>query len=85
MIDGGEADDKIIAVLANDNFWGEISDISELPVVLVERLRHYFSTYKIGSGKDMDIYIERDYGVVHALDVVNAAIEDYQEEYAEGV
>ena len=85
MIDGGEADDKIIAVLANDNFWGDVGDLSELPVVLVERLRHYFQTYKIGSGEETEIYIERDYGVEHAYRVVNAAIEDYQEEYANGL
>ncbi len=41
-IDHGEADDKVIAVLKNDNIYGEMSDISELPSVIVERLRHYF-------------------------------------------
>jgi inorganic pyrophosphatase len=41
MIDNGEADDKIIAVLANDIFWEKANDVSDLPPVLVERLRHY--------------------------------------------
>lgn len=27
MIDQGEADDKIVAVLENDNFWGEAREI----------------------------------------------------------
>jgi inorganic pyrophosphatase len=44
-IDGGEADDKIVAVLENDNIWGQVTQISDLPEILVERLRHYFMTY----------------------------------------
>ncbi|MGH8465294.1 MAG: inorganic pyrophosphatase, partial [Pseudomonas sp.] len=46
MLDGGEADDKIIAVLQNDPLFGDVEDISELPPALIERLRHYFLTYK---------------------------------------
>jgi inorganic pyrophosphatase len=30
MIDGGEADDKIVAVLDGDNIWGDVEDISDL-------------------------------------------------------
>ena len=50
--DGGEADDKIIAVLQNDNIWGKAEDISDLPGVLIERLSHYFSTYKMIPGQE---------------------------------
>jgi inorganic pyrophosphatase len=50
-IDGGEADDKIVAVLENDNIGGNVADITELPGIMVERLRHYFSTYKMVPGK----------------------------------
>lgn len=31
MIDDGEADDKIIAVLDGDNIWGGVQDIADLP------------------------------------------------------
>jgi len=44
MIDGGEADDKIIAVLEGDNIWGGVDDITDLPPIKTERLQHYFST-----------------------------------------
>jgi inorganic pyrophosphatase len=47
MLDGGEADDKIIAVLKNDFIWSSVQDIEDLPDVLVQRLRHYFGTYKM--------------------------------------
>lgn len=46
MIDGDEADDKIIAVLADDPVYGEAKDVADLPTALVDRLRHYFLTYK---------------------------------------
>jgi inorganic pyrophosphatase len=84
MIDHGEADDKIIAVLENDGFWGEIADVSELPNVLVERLRHYFGTYKLVPGQRSQFSIERTYDRDDACRVVNAAIEDYGETYGVG-
>lgn len=80
-IDHGEADDKIIAVLENDNVWQNAKDLSDLPEVLVERLRHYFSTYKMVPGEDSLITIEEIYGVEHALKVVEASIADYDEEF----
>lgn len=81
MIDHGEADDKIIAVLENDNVWGRAGDLSDLPPVLVERLRHYFSTYKLIPGEESRISIEAIYGPEEARRVVTAAVEDYDEEY----
>jgi inorganic pyrophosphatase len=78
-IDGGEADDKIIAVLDNDEFWHEVQDISQLPDILVERLRHYFSTYKMMPGGTSQMSIKRVYDRDHALQVVTAAIQDYDE------
>ncbi len=83
VVDGGEADDKIIAVLENDNIWGNVKDISELPGILVERLRHYFSTYKLVDGKEDQISLEKVYGYEEAHKVVSAAIEDYREEFLE--
>lgn len=81
MVDNDEADDKIIAVLANDNFWGNAEDISDLPYILIERLRHYFSTYKLIPGKDIKVSIEEIYGQDHAHKVVAAALEDYKDKF----
>ncbi len=79
MLDGGEADDKIIAVLANDFVWGEVEDIGQLPKVLVERLRHYFSTYKLlPDTAPLPIV---PYDKQHAHEVVLAAMADYQDVY----
>lgn len=81
MIDAGEADDKIVAVLDNDNFWESASDITDVPSVLVERLRHYFGTYKLLPGKEQDTYINGIYGAQKAMEVVEAAILDYKDIY----
>jgi inorganic pyrophosphatase len=81
MIDGGEADDKIIAVLENDLIWGDARDVKDVPSVLVERLQHYFLTYKMVPGQPAKAHIERVYGRKHALKVVEAAMADYQERF----
>lgn len=79
MMDGGEADDKIIAVLMSDNIWKGIEDVSELPTVMVERLRHYFATYKLIPGERNNVTIGRAYGRERAEEVIQASIEDYRE------
>lgn len=80
-VDGGEADDKIIAVLANDFVWGGITDIEEMPAVLIERIRHYFSTYKMIPGQPAELEVKETYGKEHAWKVIQAAIDDYADEF----
>ncbi|MCB9727705.1 MAG: inorganic pyrophosphatase [Deltaproteobacteria bacterium] len=80
LLDRGEADDKIIAVLEGDNVWGGASDIGDLPPVLIERLRHYFSTYKMVPGEARaQIEVRELYDAAHARAVVEAAMADYIE------
>ncbi len=81
MIDQGEADDKIVAVLRNDQLWRDAEDISDIPKPLVARIRHYFATYKMREGEPNRVSIEQIYGKEHALAVVQAAMDDYAEEY----
>ena len=83
MIDNGAADDKIIAVLYNDLIWGEAVDITDIPERLVERLQHYFSTYKMVPGSPSQATIREVYGVAHAEQVVLAALEDYSDMFGQ--
>ena len=83
MIDGGEADDKIIAILEGDNIWGDAQDISDLPPIKVERLQHYFATYKMVPGKEINIKVDHVYGREEALAVIAAAEKDYWNHYGE--
>ena len=78
MVDAGDADDKIIAVLDNDHVFREARDIGDVPEVLVERMQHYFMTYKLVPGKAGPVSIDRVYGRAHALRVVRAAMADYE-------
>ena len=81
MIDRGEADDKIIAVLENDLVWGHARDVKDVPPVFVERLQHYFLTYKLVPGERAPKRRAAAYGRGHALKVVRAAMADYEEHY----
>jgi inorganic pyrophosphatase len=81
MIDAAEADDKIIGVLENDYVWGEARDLRDVPAVLVERLQHYFLTYKLVPGERATSIISRVYGRAHARKVVRAAIADYRQSF----
>lgn len=81
MVDGDEADDKIIAVLEQDLIWGEARDVTDLPSVLIERLEHYFLTYKLVPGQAPKAHIDKVYGRRHALKVVEASLADYVEKF----
>jgi len=83
MIDNGEADDKIISVLENDHVWGGARNISDVPSVLVERLQHYFLTYKFVPRQRSKARIQKVYGRAHALKVVRAAMADYDDNFTQ--
>jgi inorganic pyrophosphatase len=82
MIDRGEADDKILAVLESDYVWGGARDVKDIPPVFVERLQHYFLTYKLVPGQRAPKRRAAVYGRAHALKVVRAAMADYDDHYA---
>ncbi|ATX81368.1 inorganic pyrophosphatase [Mariprofundus ferrinatatus] len=81
MCDNGEADDKIIAVIEDDPLWAKVDDIAELPPALIDRLMHYFLTYKYVPGKEHQVSIGEPYGYEHARVVIEAAINDYNENF----
>jgi inorganic pyrophosphatase len=82
MLDGGEADDKIIGVLAQDMIWSHVEDLDELPQALVQRLRHYFTTYKMMPGDTtQQVSIDHIYDRAHAEKVILAAMADYDDEF----
>src|SRR5262245_28178315 len=64
MIDGNQADDKILAVIVGDAVYGEIASVDALPRALLDRLRHYFLSYKQipGEGVVKQVEIAEIYG-----------------------
>ncbi len=78
MIDDNEADDKIIAVLAGDALYGSYQDISDVPQAVIERLRHYFLTYKDMPGEQRNCEITHVYDCETAKDVISRSMKDYK-------
>lgn len=81
MIDGGEADDKIIAVLSNDEIYSKWRDISDVPPTILNRLQHYFLTYKQLPGEKPKCEITHTYGVEEAHEVIRRSKLDYENKY----
>jgi inorganic pyrophosphatase len=82
MRDGGEADDKIVAVLHGDPLFGEARELGDLPEVLIDRLVHYFTTYKLGRSGEQRVIVGEPYGRAHAEAVIEAAMKDYKREFS---
>lgn len=81
LIDGEQADDKIIAVLDNDAVYGGYRDISDCPELVVDRLKHYFLTYKDLPGQESHCQITHIYGIEEAHEVIRLSLEDYKTKF----
>lgn len=81
MIDGNESDDKIVAVLNNDAVYMGYNDISELPALVVARLKHYFLTYKDLPGNERDVEITDVFGKEEAHEIINRSLDDYHKRF----
>jgi len=82
MIDKNQADDKIIAVLQQDSLYAHFQDIAELPAGIVNRIKHYFLTYKRSPDGSQPVDIPQVYGREAALQVINASRKDYMTHFS---
>ena len=79
LIDQNQADDKIIAVLQGDELFGKYQSIKDCPLGFLDRLRHYFLTYKQPPGViERPIEIAEIYGKDEAYRVIDVCREDYR-------
>ncbi len=83
MIDGGEADDKIIAVLKGDQAYGNVQSIDELPQMVVDRAKHFFLTYKDIEGNSKKVEITDVYGPEEAKEVIKRSYSDYMDNFGD--
>lgn len=84
MIDGEEADDKIIAVLSGDASFGNMRDISDVPKHMIDRLSHYFLTYKqrpFSDDQKRECEITHIYGRDEAMEVIERSMQDYNNRF----
>jgi len=83
MIDGEQADDKIISILESDLAYGHIRDIAECPKALVDRLKHYFLSYKQFPGDaPRRVEIVDAYDAEEARNVIRCSLIDYRNNFA---
>lgn len=79
MLDGGKADDKIIAVHIHDPAFNEYADITDLPRHLAREIQRFFIDYKSLEAQK-DIVAHDPTGRVEAEQVINDAFELYRKE-----
>lgn len=75
MLDGGESDDKIIAVATHDMSVSHINDISELPEHFMHELRSFFEDYKKLENKT--VKVKEFQGAIVAKEIVKKGMDDY--------
>lgn len=82
LIDKGEADDKIIAVMKDDEVFYGWKDITDCTDAVIDRLKHYFLTYKnIPGAEKPTCEITHIYGREEAYEVINRSREDYKNKF----
>lgn len=85
MIDGNEADDKIIAVMEGDPLYGHLEDIDQCQNSILQRLIHYFITYKNipEENQKHEQEITHVYNKEEAFEVIRKSFEDYKNKYSD--
>lgn len=82
LLDHGEADDKIIAVLEKDLAFGGIEDIKDCPQGLIDRIAHYFLSYKqLPNDSPRELEVTDVYSRDEAIEVINLSFADYREKF----
>lgn len=75
MIDGGERDDKVIAVPVDDPRFDDVKDITDLNKHFIKEATHFFETYKKVQNKEVKL------GPWHGAEEAKAAFARSREMY----
>lgn len=79
MIDGGDGDDKVIAVPKNDPRWEDVKDLADVNKHTIKEIQHFFETYKTIDGKSVQITgVE---GREAAYEAVKKGLQMYQDKF----
>lgn len=81
MEDGGEKDEKIIALPYGDPTYNHYKDISELPEHIMKEMSHFFTVYKALEGKKTFIESVKDHKA--AEEIVASCIAKYKQVFPE--
>jgi inorganic pyrophosphatase len=77
MIDGGERDDKVVAVPVDDPRFAEVLDIADINKHFIKEMTHFFETYKKVQNKEVSV------GAWHGAAEAKAAFEKSRTLYTE--
>lgn len=79
MIDGGEGDDKIIAVPKDDPRFDEVLDLGDVNKHTIKEIQHFLETYKAIENKTVEINgVE---GREQAMEAVKKGLKMYQDKF----
>ena len=81
MVDGGESDDKIIAIHEDDPLYNCYTHIDQLPPHTLKTLQRFFEDYKVLEQKE--VHIEKFLGPDEALKLIYEAREYYEQKKTE--
>ena len=79
MLDGGEQDEKNIAIPFKDPTYNTYHSIEELPRHLFDEMRHFFSVYKQLEGKTTAV--DEIKGRAEAIEIINRSIARYNQKF----
>ena len=79
MNDGGEEDEKIIAIAKQDPYLNNYKDISEIPMHTSVEIKHFFEVYKQLEGKTTTV--DRMLGREAAEAIIEKCMKAYNEKF----
>lgn len=82
MEDGGEMDEKVIAIPFKDPFYNSYKDVSELPKHIFDEMMHFFTVYKALENKST--VIKGMAGKAEAVEIIKTCIANYKEARQKG-
>ena len=79
MIDNGANDEKIIAIPFDDPMYNSYTDISELPSLMFDEMKHFFEVYKTLEGKTTAV--DEIIGSDKVQDIIKYTIGRYKDSF----
>ena len=79
MEDGGDLDEKIIAIPFEDPTYHLYTDISELPAHVASEIKHFFRVYKSLEGKET--VVSEPQGVEEAVKIIQKCLNAYIDKF----
>jgi inorganic pyrophosphatase len=81
MVDGGENDDKIIAVPVDDRRWEDVKDIADMNQHTLKEVKVFFETIKLLKGKPVAVVVHSFESAAQAKEAFEHSRKLYREKF----